>query len=74
MPANWLIDSEKRRLTEFPAAFSENDVVTFFTLIENNSRRLKKLHNNVNRLGFAPHQSSERNRTQFLHRQIKFTT
>lgn len=53
MPANWLTDREQRRLTRFPAAVSENEIVTFFTLTENDWRLLTKLHHSVNRLGFA---------------------
>lgn len=53
MPVRWLTESEQKRLTRFPAAVPENDIVTFFTLTEHDRLLLTRLHNNVNRLGFA---------------------
>ena len=53
MPARWLTESEKKRLTSFPENISETDIVTFFTLTKNDWKLLTRLHNSPNRLGFA---------------------
>lgn len=53
MPVRWLTESEQRRLTNFPENIPESDLVTFFTLTKNDWQLLTRLHNNINRLGFA---------------------
>lgn len=53
MPARWLTDNEKKRLTSFPEKISETDIVTFYTLTKTDWKLLTKLHNSTNRLGFA---------------------
>lgn len=53
MPEHWLTEAERGRLTSYPAAIPEADVVTFFTLTESDHRLLAGLRGDDSRLGFA---------------------
>ena len=53
MPANFLSESERLRLSQFPSSIVKSDIICYFTLSENDLVQVKKQRKSHNRLGFA---------------------
>ena len=53
MPERWMTEAEIVRFTSYPTEIPEADVVTFFTLTENDRGLLSALRGDDSRLGFA---------------------
>lgn len=53
MPVNFLSEAERSRLSQFPAAIPESDLIQYFTLTQADLKQIERLRRSENRLGFA---------------------
>lgn len=53
MPVNFLTEAERSRLSQFPSALPESDLIQYFTLSLDDRRQIKRQRRSENRLGFA---------------------
>jgi Domain of unknown function (DUF4158) len=53
MPVNFLSEAERSRLSQFPDAVSESDLIQYFTLTPDDQVQIKRQRRSENRLGFA---------------------
>ncbi|MCL1495896.1 MAG: DUF4158 domain-containing protein, partial [Pseudanabaena sp. Salubria-1] len=53
MPANFLSESERLRLSQFPSSIIESDIICYFTLSKEDLVQVKRQRKSYNRLGFA---------------------
>uniref|UniRef100_UPI0025B2E5B9 Tn3 family transposase n=1 Tax=Trichocoleus desertorum TaxID=1481672 RepID=UPI0025B2E5B9 len=53
MPVNFLSEAERSRLSQFPAAIPESDLIQYFTLTQADLKQIQRLRRSENRLGFA---------------------
>jgi len=60
MPVNFLSETERIHLSQFPSTISESDLIQYFTLTIEDKKQLKQLRQKHNQLGFALQLSSLR--------------
>ena len=53
MPANFLSESERLHLSQFPSSIIESDIICYFTLSKEDLVQVKRQRKSYNRLGFA---------------------
>ena len=53
MPVNFLSEAERNRLSQFPSAIPESDLIQYFTLTWEDQVQIKRQRRSENRLGFA---------------------
>lgn len=53
MPVNFLSEAERSRLSRFPSALPESDLIQYFTLGQDDLAQIKRQRRSENRLGFA---------------------
>lgn len=53
MPVNFLSEAERSRLSQFPSAIPQSDLIQYFTLTQADLKQIQRLRRSENRLGFA---------------------